>query len=125
MSRRRVLVVDDVLATAEATAMVLELAGHEVRTARSTEEALTIAAAFAPVVVISDLHLGNGPDGWALAEALRANPRHAGVRLLALSGLDAPNDRKRALDAGFGIVLTKPVAPARLIALIEDGPGPD
>lgn len=125
MSRRRVLVVDDVAASAEATAMVLELAGHEVRTARSAEEALGIAAAFAPVVVISDLHLGNGPDGWALAEALRANPLHAGVRLLALSGLDAPSDHKRALDAGFGIVLTKPVAPARLIALVEDGPGPD
>jgi CheY-like chemotaxis protein len=114
-----VLVIDDVLASAEAVGMVLELAGHEVRTARSTLEALAIAAEFAPAVVISDLHLGNGPDGYVLAERMRADPTHAGARLLALSGLDSPDDRQRALDSGFDLVLTKPVAPAHLLALVE------
>jgi DNA-binding response OmpR family regulator len=63
MRRHRVLVIDDALAAAEAVAMVLELAGHEGRAARSTEEALALAASFEPGIVISDLHLGNGPDG--------------------------------------------------------------
>jgi CheY-like chemotaxis protein len=124
MTRRRVLVIDDVLASAEAVAMVLELAGHEVRTARSTEEAIGIALSFGPAVVISDLHLGNGPDGYELAERLRADPRHEGARLLALSGLDAPQDRNRALAAGFDLVLTKPVDPTRLLALVENESGP-
>jgi CheY-like chemotaxis protein len=125
MTRRRVLVIDDAFASAEAVAMVLELAGHEVRAVRSTEEALALAGTFQPAVVISDLHLGNGPDGWALAEGLRADPRHAGIRLLALSGLDAASDRQRALDAGFDLVLTKPVDPARLLALVESDPDSD
>jgi CheY-like chemotaxis protein len=124
MTRRRVLVIDDVLASAEAVGMVLELAGHEVRTARSTLEALAIAAEFAPAVVISDLHLGNGPGGYELAEAMRADPRHAGARLLALSGLDSPTDRQRALDSGFDLVLVKPLDPTRLLALVEGEPGP-
>ena len=49
-------------------------------------------------------------DGYAVARELRATPELAGTTLVALSGYAAPDDRRRAAEAGFDAHLGKPAA---------------
>jgi CheY-like chemotaxis protein len=106
----RILVVDDETDTADTTALVLQLAGHEVAVAYSGPAALALARDFRPGIVICDLALP-GMDGLAVARALRQDPVTARSHLLAVSGYGQDGDRQRCLEAGFDLHLTKPVQP--------------
>jgi two-component system, sensor histidine kinase len=56
-----------------------------------------------------------------VARRISANPRHAGIRLIALTGYGLASDRKATAQAGFDHHLVKPVQPADLFkAIAED-----
>ena len=101
----RVLLVDDNLDAATATAAILAQLGHEVCVAHSGAEALAVAARCAPSVAFLDIGLPD-MDGYALAGALRR--LSLAPRLVALTGYGQQDDIGRALDAGFDLHLTKP-----------------
>ena len=88
---------------------LLELCGYDVRLARTGTEGLSLAASWRPDIVISDLGLLPGLDGYAVARALRTDPRYRSAFLVALSGLGRDRDKARAREAGFDFYLTKPV----------------
>jgi PAS domain S-box-containing protein len=106
LARHRVLVVDDLHASADTLAMMLEGLGQEIRTAYDGASALSIVREFHPDVVISDIAMPN-MDGYHLAQRIR---RLKGERpfLIALTGYGQKHDRKQALDAGFNAHLVKP-----------------
>ncbi|WP_157268538.1 response regulator [Azohydromonas aeria] len=110
---RRVMVVDDNPDAAESLALLLELQGHEVRTAHDGPGAVALALAFVPALAIVDIGLP-GLSGHEVARRIRAQPGGAGMVLVALTGWGQPQDRQAALDAGFDRHLTKPVAPQQL-----------
>ncbi|MFO0609976.1 MAG: ATP-binding protein [Polyangiales bacterium] len=104
---RRVLVVDDNPDALETAALLLELLGHEVRAAANGVEALAVAAEFAPDLVLCDIGLPL-MDGYEVARRLRADPRFAGVRLVALTGYGRDEDAQRSRASGFDAHLVKP-----------------
>jgi two-component system CheB/CheR fusion protein len=104
--RRRVLVVDDVRDNADALAMALVLAGHEVTVAHSGREALDVAKEFRPDVALIDLGMPD-IDGCTLARALKSDGA-AGLRLVALTGYGHTAARDDAQSAGFDDYLVKP-----------------
>lgn len=106
--RRRVLVVDDNADAAETLAMILELNGHEVRTASSGPMALELAQALQPEVVFLDIGLP-GMNGYEVAQHLRAHPGHGPMVLVALTGWGRDQDKDLAKEAGFDHHLTKPM----------------
>ncbi len=115
----RVLVVDDNEDAADALVMLLQASGHLTCTAYDGITALREAAAFHPDVVVCDIGLP-GLDGHQVATRLRADPNLAGALLIAATGWGSPEDRRKALAAGFDLHLTKPVdAFALLKTLIE------
>ena len=116
-TRCRVLVVDDNHDAAEAAAVLLSLAGHEVKAVGDAHEALACAPVFAPDVVVLDIGLP-GMDGYALARRLRELPQTSASLMVALTGYGQRGDRERARDAGFDHHLTKPAEPDDLLALI-------
>ncbi|HTU68000.1 MAG TPA: ATP-binding protein [Steroidobacteraceae bacterium] len=120
-ARRRILVADDNRDAAESLAMLLEMSGHEVRVAHLGRAAVSLAQVFRPDTALLDIGM---PDisGYEVAEALRAEPWAANLRLIALTGWGQDSDRRRALEAGFDHHLIKPVDPDRLAELI-DGEG--
>jgi signal transduction histidine kinase len=118
-TRCRVLVVDDNHDAAEAAAVFLSLAGHEVKAVGDGLEALASAPVFAPDVVVLDIGLP-GMDGYEVARRLRLVPETSGSLLVALTGYGQQGDRERAESAGFDHHLTKPAEPNDLLALIED-----
>jgi CheY-like chemotaxis protein len=115
----RVLIVEDLEDAAETLAMLLRLAGYEVELARTGRAALELAPVWLPDVVLLDLKL---PDlhGYQVAERLRADPRLAGVPLVAVTGFARPADFRRSAAAGLTLHLVKPVDPDELLSVLED-----
>jgi PAS domain S-box-containing protein len=124
--RLRVLVADDNRDHADSCAMLLEMAGHEVRTAYSGRDALSIGAEFAPQLVLLDIGMP-GMDGYAAARQSRAAGWGAGAKLVAVTGWSQKEDKRQARLAGFDHHLAKPVDPDVLRELTERAgvPGPD
>ena len=114
----RILVVDDNHDAAEATKVLLELAGHEVKMVGDGNEALASAPVFAPDVVLLDIGLPM-MDGYQVARRLREVPQTRASCLIALTGYGQPADRERARAAGFDHHLTKPADPDALLALVD------
>jgi CheY-like chemotaxis protein len=113
----RVLVVEDNPDTADTTRVLLEIAGHEVRVAHTGPDGVEAARAWAPGIVLCDIGLP-GLDGYGVARELRRIPATANARLLAITGYGGDDDRRRSLEAGFDLHLTKPVDPQTLLRLV-------
>jgi CheY-like chemotaxis protein len=110
----RVLVVDDEPDTREVLRIMLVHAGAKVDVASSVEEAREAFRRDPPDVLLCDIGLGrDGADGYALLRALRALPPERGgdVAAVALTGYAKPEDRSRALAAGFDLHVAKPGPP--------------
>jgi CheY-like chemotaxis protein/anti-sigma regulatory factor (Ser/Thr protein kinase) len=110
---QRILVVDDNLDSAQSLAMLLQIGGHDVRTAHDGLDALGAAAEFQPQVVLLDLGMPR-MDGFEAARRLRCAPRGRDLLLLALSGWSHDDDKLRSREAGFDEHLVKPVDPELL-----------
>ncbi|QKM49892.1 Autoinducer 2 sensor kinase/phosphatase LuxQ [Burkholderia glumae] len=110
----RVLIVDDNVDAADSLSALLRLQGHTVEVAYSAEDAIRCAEAFCPQVALLDIGLP-GMSGYELARTLRAKPRLAGMRLVAVTGYGQTNDVRTAHEAGFDEHLVKPVEPSALV----------
>src|SRR5437762_4174437 len=115
----RVLIVDDEADTREVLSVLLAGAGGEVRTSASAAEALATLARWQPDVLLADIAMP-GDDGYALLSTVRslAPTRGGEIPALALTAYAHPQDRERALAAGFLDYLVKPFEPPALVAAI-------
>jgi CheY-like chemotaxis protein len=119
--KRRILVVDDSRDAADSLAMILQMMGHETRTAYDGLEAVQTAAMFLPEIVLLDIGLPK-MNGYEAARHIRQQPWGESLALIAQTGWGQEEDKQRALEAGFDHHLTKPVQAAvleKLLALIN------
>lgn len=115
---RLVLIVDDDDDLGDLMREALSLEGHRIQVASAGAQALVLARSFRPDVVLVDIAMP-GMDGYELARLLRASPRGKGLLLVAVTGLDAPEDKERARRAGFDLYLVKPFTMRSLRVLLE------
>lgn len=116
----RVLVVDDSTDTATSTAELLTAHGFVVQETTNGHEAIQMAHAEMPDVVLLDLSMPV-VDGFEVARQIRAGV-HPGARppiLIAVTGHGYEDDLARTAAAGFHRHLTKPVEPALLIDVLR------
>jgi CheY-like chemotaxis protein len=113
----RVLVVEDNVDSAETLAELLEIWGHRVQIVHHGHSALAEVHTFEPDVVILDIGLP-GIDGYEVARSIRAHDRLSQPMLVALTGYGQEEDRRRSLEIGFDVHLTKPVNPDQLQRLL-------
>ncbi len=106
---KRVLIIEDNVDMAESLRMLLDLSGHPVVSAYTGFAGVELAAEFRPDVVLCDIGLPGGMDGYAVAAALRLDPRTRSAILVALSGYAHDEDQRLALDSGFDLYLRKPI----------------
>jgi PAS domain S-box-containing protein len=114
----RVLVVDDHREVADGLKRLLRLLGYDVRVELNPLDALATAEAFRPEIALLDLGLPT-MDGYALAMELRARLGAGAPTLIALSGYNQPQDRRRSHDAGFATHLVKPIDVDDLVAALN------
>lgn len=114
----RVLVVDDLLASAETMKVLLESEGYVVETAADGASALAMAKTFVPAVVVLDIGLP-GMSGFEVAQHMRLLPETQGALLIALTGYGEAESRLRSQKAGFDHHVVKPADIDFLLALIS------
>jgi PAS domain S-box-containing protein len=122
--RLRVLVVDDNVDAAESLAMLLRADGHQVEVAHDGVAALAVAPRLHPEVVLMDIGLPGGMDGYEVGRRLRGQPGNESVIVIALTGFGQDRDIDQTRVAGFWTHLIKPApyaAVQELLALIAAG----
>jgi CheY-like chemotaxis protein len=115
----KLLIVDDDPNTRDLLAEALEVRGARVRALASASEARTTLIAWHPDLMISDVGMPR-ENGYELIRRVR----HLSVRdggttpAIACTGYTRPEDRARAMRAGFDAVVTKPVNLEELLQTI-------
>ena len=106
----RVWIIDDSATGRRMLKHWLEMSGAQVTAMASASEALKTLDESTPEVLLSDLGMPD-MDGYTLMRAVRARaPEYGGnVPAIALSGYATPEDRERALSAGFQLHMAKPL----------------
>jgi signal transduction histidine kinase/ActR/RegA family two-component response regulator len=118
LAGRRALVIDDDVRNIFALASVLESQEMKTLFAESGRGGVDALAHSPDVdVVLIDLMMPD-MDGHQTIAAIRADPRHAVLPILAVTARAQPDDRERALAAGASAYLTKPIDGARLLTVI-------
>ncbi len=119
-SALRILVIDDRRDASYPLQVLLTKMGHKVMVASDGPSGVEIAKRETPDVVLCDIGLPDGFDGYAVARELRG---FAGTRLttlVAVTGYGLDEDRRQAFEAGFDRHLTKPVGQPELESLLAE-----
>jgi signal transduction histidine kinase/ActR/RegA family two-component response regulator len=108
VSGRRILVVDDSEDGAEFLALLLQVSGHETRTANDGPAAIEAAEIFRPEIVLLDIGLPR-MNGYEVCRRIRQQPWGPGIVMIALTGWGQEEHQRRSREAGFDAHMVKPV----------------
>ncbi|MGQ0835304.1 MAG: hybrid sensor histidine kinase/response regulator [Gammaproteobacteria bacterium] len=115
----RLLSVDDEADASEMLKAALEQYGAQVTTVASAAAALEILEHERFDVLVSDIGMP-GMDGYELLERIRGGTAHArAIPAIAVTGYARSEDRARALQAGYGAHVVKPIEPEELAATVR------
>jgi PAS domain S-box-containing protein len=115
---RRILVADDNRDSTASMALLLKLKGNEVRTAHDGNEAIEVAEAFQPQVILMDVGMP-GVNGYEATRRIREQPWGKGITIIALTGWGQEHDKERSREAGCDAHLVKPLNLAELDKVLE------
>ncbi|NPC57813.1 response regulator [Caenimonas soli] len=103
-----VLVVEDTAANMRLISMLLRKAGHEVLQAVNADEAIALARAHLPDLILMDIQLP-GTDGLAATRILKDDESTRRIPVVALTALAMRGDEQRMLAAGCDGYIAKPI----------------
>jgi uncharacterized protein (TIGR02266 family) len=118
MSAWRILVADDEPLVLQIIQDILEALPATVLRARDGEEALSVAKAERPDLILLDVMMPK-LDGYGVAEALKGDASTAAIPLIFISALGASRDKVRGLNLGAEDYLAKPIDPEQLRARVR------
>lgn len=119
--RRRILVVDDNEDAAESLANLLDFLGNETQVAHDGLEAIAVAEVFRPDLILMDIGM---PllNGYDACRRIREQPWGHDTVIVAQSGWGQDSDKRKSKEAGFDLLLVKPVDVAVLEKLLAEAP---
>jgi len=117
--RRKILVVDDNRDAAESLAMLLTLKGNETQIAHDGLEALELAEAFRPDLIVLDIGLPK-LNGYDTCGRIREKRWGRDILIVAATGWNQEEDRRRSSEAGFDHHLVKPIDTSMLDQLLAE-----
>ncbi|HEY9887192.1 MAG TPA: response regulator, partial [Candidatus Obscuribacterales bacterium] len=113
-----ILVVDDVPENLRLLAQQLKQQGYEVRGVLNGNMALTVVHSTPIDLILLDVRLPD-MDGYAVCEALKADPATAAIPVIFISALDEPLDKVKAFAVGGVDYITKPFKIVEVLARIQ------
>jgi len=114
----RVLLIEDNEANRYLATYLLERDGFQVTHAPDGPTGIDRASRESFDIVLIDIHLP-GMDGYAVTEALRANPKLAGVPMVAVTSHAMHGDREKALAVGCTGYIEKPINPGTFVSEVR------
>jgi putative two-component system response regulator len=114
-----VLVVDDDEGARSLFRRLLQAQGYEVEIAHDGASALTLVATKAPDVVLLDVRMSGGIDGFEVCRRLRSDVASRLIPVIIVTGLHQREERLKSIEAGADDFLTKPVDNDELLARLR------
>ncbi len=115
--RRKILIIEDNASSLDLTQMVLQASGYLVDSAGDSQEGWEKACDSHPDLILMDVQLP-GIDGLSLTRKLRADPRTAHIKVVALTANAMKGTEEQALEAGCAGYITKPIEIRRFITQV-------
>jgi len=112
----KVLVVDDVSRVVRLVSEVLKAVGYQVIAATSGEPAIAMVALEQPDLVLLDILLPNGLNGYQVCRRIR---EFSNVPIIMLTAKAQESDMLLGFDAGADDYLTKPFSARELVARVK------
>ena len=100
--------------------VTLRVEDYQIFQAKSGEEAIEIAKAEKPELIIMDIMMPGGMDGLEATRILKNDPETKGCTIVMLSAKGQDEDRKKGFEAGADDYFSKPFSPMALIDKIEE-----
>jgi len=117
---KKILIVDDQIEVRELVQVTLEIGDYQILTAENGQEAIGIAEAEHPDIILMDIMMpGSDVDGLEACRRLKANPGTADITIVMLSAKGQESDLDAGRIAGADDYFTKPFSPIALIEKVE------
>jgi two-component system cell cycle response regulator DivK len=116
---KRILVVEDQEDNRQILRDLLGSIGYQMVEAENGEDAVTMAAAEQPDLILMDIQL---PllDGYEATRRIKANPALTAIPIIAITSYALSGDEEKARAAGCDDYVTKPYSPRKLLAKIRE-----
>lgn len=115
----RILIADDEPNILLSLEFLMKKEGFEVMTAQDGEDAIQKAEKFLPRLVLLDVMMPR-KSGFEVCEALRADPRHAGLLIVMLTAKGRDTEVAKGLAIGANAYVTKPFSTRDLVARVKE-----
>ena len=116
---KRVLIVDDEPNILISLEFLMKREGYEVQVARDGEAGLEAACAWQPDLVLLDVMMPR-KSGFDVCQAIRADERLAGMRIVMLTAKGRDTDVAKGLALGADAYLTKPFSTHELVQRVRE-----
>jgi DNA-binding response OmpR family regulator len=121
----QILIVEDSDSIRHLIETLVSARGHQVEAVPNGAKGVDAALARPPDLILLDLHLPGGFDGFEVCRKIRAAESTRSVPIIVISSLTDDSSKHRAADAGATAYYTKPFSPTALLKEIESLRGRD
>lgn len=117
---KKILIVDDQLEVRELVEVTLRVGDYEIHQAKSGEEAVEIAKAEKPNLIIMDVMMPGGIDGLEATRMIKNDPETKDCIIIMLTAKGQETDKSKGLEVGAREYFIKPFSPLDLIKKVEE-----
>ncbi|HTJ61772.1 MAG TPA: response regulator [Candidatus Saccharimonadales bacterium] len=115
----KLLIADDLVPIRQMVRITLSTQGWTILEAENGQKALELARSEHPDLMLLDVDMGAGPNGFDVCRELKAGPDTKNIPIVMLTAHDSESDRAVGFAAGAAQYLTKPFGPLELIDTIR------
>ena len=115
----KILIVDDDAGIRELVDTTLRSDDYQIFQAESGEQAIELAKAEKPDLIIMDIMMPGGIDGFEASSIIKSDPETKNCAIVILSGTGQDAERKKEIAADVEDYFTKPFSPLELIRKVE------
>jgi DNA-binding response OmpR family regulator len=115
----KLLIADDLVPIRQMVRITLSTQGWTILEAENGQKALELARAEHPDLMLLDVDMGAGPNGFDVCRELKAGADTKDIPIVMLTAHDSESDRAVGFAAGAVQYLTKPFGPLELIDTIR------
>ncbi|HEV8534912.1 MAG TPA: response regulator [Candidatus Limnocylindria bacterium] len=115
----KLLVADDLVPIRQMVRITLSTQGWTIVEAKNGNEALSLVRSEKPDLVLLDVDMGPGPNGFDVCRQIKADEATKDIPVVMLTAHESDSDRAIGFAAGATQYLTKPFGPLELIDTIR------
>ena len=115
----KLLIADDLVPIRQMVRITLSTQGWTIIEAENGQKALDMARSEHPDLMLLDVDMGPGPNGFDVCRELKSADETKGIPIVMLTAHDSESDRAVGFAAGAAQYLTKPFGPLELIDTIR------